>query len=140
MQFITINNITINYLKNFLNNKLSKNFRYYEKRDISVIENHLVTIIGLEPNLIPIAYGHIDYCKETNIYWLGICILDEYQGKGFGNQMMIKLIEIFKEKQLSKELYLTVDKDNQKAINLYKKFNFDLIEDNNTYYKMKLLI
>jgi ribosomal protein S18 acetylase RimI-like enzyme len=81
-----------------------------------------------------------DKSKEQNIYWLGICILDEYQGKGFGNQMMIKLIEIFKEKQLSKELYLTVDKDNQKAINLYKKFNFDLIEDNNTYYKMKLLI
>jgi ribosomal protein S18 acetylase RimI-like enzyme len=140
MQFVTINNITIYYLKKFLNNKLSKNFRYYEKRDISVIENHIVTIIGLEDNLIPIAYGHIDYCKEQNIYWLGICILDEYQGKGFGNQMMIKLIEIFKEKQLSKELYLTIDKDNQKAYNLYKKFNFNLIEDTNTYYKMKLLI
>jgi ribosomal protein S18 acetylase RimI-like enzyme len=133
-------------LKNFINNKLSKNFRYYNKRDISVIKNHLITIIGLDSNKKSIAYGHIDYSSDENIYWLGICILDEYQGKGFGNQMMTKLIEIFKEKQneitseITNELYLIVDKDNLKAINLYKKFNFNIIEDNNTYYKMKLIM
>jgi ribosomal protein S18 acetylase RimI-like enzyme len=140
MEIHYIKNTNINLLKNFLNNKLSNSFRYYNKRNISIIENHLITIIGLDINLLSIAYGHIDYCSNENIYWLGICILEEYKGKGYGNDIMNKLIEKFKEKNISNKLYLTVDKDNQKAINLYKKFNFNIIEEKETYYKMLLII
>jgi ribosomal protein S18 acetylase RimI-like enzyme len=138
IQIITNNNI--NLLKNFLNNKLSNSFRYYNKRNISIIENHLITVIGLDKNLVSIAYGHIDYCSNENIYWLGICILEEHQGKGYGNEIMNMLINNFKEKAISNKLYLTVDKDNQKAVNLYKKFNFNIVEEMETYCKMLLLI
>lgn len=138
MEIIKItSNKNIDILQEFLKNKLSDNFRYFNKRDISVIDNHLITLIGTVNNK-PIAYGHIDYSKEDNMYWLGICILDDYHGKGYGKQIMNELINKFKESIFISKLYLTVDKNNTVAIKLYEKYLFNIYDETETYYKMCL--
>ena len=136
------NNDIIHYeylhlLKIFSNNTLSNHFRYFNKFlssndfPLNMIFNHIYTIIGTINN-IPIAYGHIDY---ENNYWLGICILSDYQNKGYGKQIMNNLIQFINDNNIN-PLFLTVDNDNLNAIHLYKKFNFSIYEYNKSFSKM----
>jgi ribosomal protein S18 acetylase RimI-like enzyme len=129
---ITENN---NYLLNeFLNNSIPGTFRYFNKRSVNVISNHLITLILIDNNL-PVGYAHIDY--DDNKYWFGICILENYQGKGYGKKLMEYIFNHEKITNIDK-IYLTVDKINDIAINLYKKYNFYIIEENDLYFKMCL--
>ena len=128
MNIIKINNQNIQYLKKIISLiTASKFFRYYTTRNIEVIKNHKLTIIGLI-NDNPIAYGHIDHQGETN--WVGLCVLDEFQGKGYGKQIFSYLLEYVKINNI-KNIQLSVDIDNYKALNLYLKHNFKNIR----YYK-----
>ena len=138
MNIIKIDSNNIELLKTFIGSKLSKYFRYFDKRDISCIKNHLITYIGLK-NDIPIAYGHIDYSCDENKHWLGICILDNYQGFGYGKLLMNKLIEFLFNSKIN-NVYLCVDKNNIIAYNLYLKYGFEVINNSLTYYEMKLNI
>lgn len=54
---------------------------------------------------------------------LGISIRKEYWGQGIGRDLLAKLIEFSRESGLE-IIELTVRSDNDRAINLYKKFNF----------------
>ena len=127
---ITENN---NYLLNeFLNNSIPGTFRYFNKRSVNVISNHLITLILTDNNL-PFCYAHINY--DDNKYWLGICILENYQGKGYGKKIMEYIFNHEKIKNIDK-IYLTVDKINDIAIRLYKKYNFYIIEERDSYFMM----
>ena len=136
MEIVKITKENLVYLTDFLKNKISDYFRYYTKRDTNAINNHTVTYIGIIQNK-PVAYGHIDYSKDENKYWLGICLLEGYQGKGYGKQMMNALIDIFNNTDID-TLYLTVDKENSKAISMYKKYSFNIIDEEESYYLMCL--
>ena len=128
---ITENN---NYLLNeFLNNSIPGTFRYFNKRSVNVISNHLITLILIDDNL-PVGYAHIDY--DDNKYWFGICILENYQGKGYGKKLMEYIFNHEKIINID-NIYLTVDKINDIAINLYKKYNFYIIEENDSYFMMR---
>jgi RimJ/RimL family protein N-acetyltransferase len=134
---------SIYLLKEFSKNNLSKHFRYFNKFNsstdfpLNMIQNHIYTIIGSINNsdnnsIIPIAYGHIDY---ENNNWLGICILDDYQNKGYGKKIMNNLLQFVNINDIN-PLFLTVDIDNSNAIHLYKKFNFSIFESSDTFIKM----
>ena len=56
---------------------------------------------------------------------LGICIRDDFQGRGLGKILMEHLIEVAKSMG-KKGLCLTVYKDNEKGFNLYKKIGFKI--------------
>jgi GNAT superfamily N-acetyltransferase len=122
MNLVSVENENIHLLKTFIENmgEASKSFRYFNKRSIDVIINHLVTILLLE-NEFPVAYGHLD--REKNTVWLGVCVLPAFSGNGYGKMIMDKLIATAKKMQIV-EISLTVDKDNKKAMNLYKKYDF----------------
>jgi RimJ/RimL family protein N-acetyltransferase len=132
-----INSEYLHLLKIFSNNTLSNHFRYFNKFlssnnfPLNMIKNHIYTIIGTINN-IPIAYGHIDF---ENNYWLGICILNEYQNKGYGKQIMNHLLEFVNNNNIN-PLFLTVDNDNLNAIHLYNKFNFSIYQSNKSFSKM----
>ena len=122
-----------NLLQDFIsNNKLPNTFRYFNKRNIDVIKNHLITIILLD-NELPVGYAHIDF--DDNKYWFGICILENYQGMGNGKKMMEYIFNNEKIKNIE-NIYLTVDKVNISAINLYKKKNFNIIDEKDFYFIM----
>ena len=111
-------------------------FRYFEKRNLSVINNHLVTYVLMNDNQ-PVCYGHLD--TESGIVWLGIAVVEKETGLGWGNQMMFHLIEKAKELYID-EIKLSVDKTNATAIRLYEKFGFKKIEENQNLQFYKLLL
>ena len=137
MNIIEINLINQTLLEDFIKKIDSDNFRYYKNRDLSCLKNHFYTIL-LMINNISVGYGHIDYNHLDKKYFLGICILSNYQNNGYGNIIMNCLINKFNETFGLSELFLTVDKNNIKAIKLYKKFNFNIYFETNDFYLMKL--
>lgn len=138
MQIRRINDSDIHLLKDFISRlgSAAESFRYFKSRTTDVIKNHLVTLLILEDGN-AIAYGHLDI-QEKNI-WLGIAILPDYQGKGYGNIMMNELITFAKESKL-KKIVLTVDNDNVNAIKLYEKFDFERESESEKYSKYALIL
>jgi GNAT superfamily N-acetyltransferase len=137
INFLEITNKNKNILLNFLNNDIPDTFRYYNKRPIDVIENHILTIVLINDTE-NIGYAHIDSEKED--YWFGICILEKYQNLKFGTKIMDFIFNNEKIKKLNK-IKLSVDKKNIFAIKLYHKFNFKIKEEyHETYIMEKIFI
>ena len=128
---ITMNN-NIELLHNFIKNTNEPSFRYFINRSIDCIKNHIVTIVLTENENI-IGYGHIDY--DDNKYWLGICINNKFQSNGYGNKLINYLLLQIRDKNINK-IYLAVDIDNYKAINLYNKYKFKIQKYENNHYIM----
>lgn len=109
-------------LKSFLKGAKSslESFRYFNNRDFSVLQNHLITTILLQ-NHEPVGYGHLD--KDSECIWLGIAVSEGFQKLGYGSKIM-HFLTGFADKNGIVNLYLSVDKDNISAIKLYRKFGF----------------
>jgi len=135
LRIIEIDQTNVHYVSDFLMHDLPQTFRYFKTRNIDVVKNHVITTVLLDDDR-AVGYAHIDY---ENKHWFGICILNEYQGKGFGNKMMNHIFNNEKIKKLE-EVYLTVDLINEKAMKLYEKFNFFTIEKNKYRCTMKKVI
>jgi len=138
------NNIFLvkNFIKELSNNEASKTFRYFSKRTIDVLQNHVLTFIltndkNNENEII--GYAHLD--KETSdtidTIWFGVCILDKYQGKGYGKLLMEKVLEEVKTKNI-KKIKLSVDEKNSKAYLMYKKYGFETIKEKDGIIYMEL--
>ena len=116
MKTIKINQDNIELLLDFISKggEAFKTFRYYNSRDISSIDNHLVTLILTDDNCTPMAYGHLDQNKGK--IWVGVCVIQNYARKGFGKHILNELINCAKEFSVN-IISLTVDSDNIAAIN-----------------------
>lgn len=132
MNIVTIQDNNKYLLENFINEPHPVHFRYYDSRNIEIIKNHKLTIVGVMDD-ITIGYGHID-C-DNNINWIGICILDNYQSKGNGKKMLSYLLDYVNMNNI-KNVKLSVDIDNYKALNLYLKNNFKISNITNKNYIM----
>jgi ribosomal protein S18 acetylase RimI-like enzyme len=110
----------------------AQSFRYFAKRDIAILNQHLVTYLYVENNK-PLGYAHLD--KEEDIIWLGIAVVEDAIGKGIGKKLMSQLI-IFAEQNNIKTIKLSVDSNNTGAIALYKNFGFEIIETKKTFHFM----
>lgn len=66
---------------------------------------------------------------------LSITVLKKYWGQGIGSSLMEKLIA-FAEEIGYKSIYLEVRSDNERAINLYKKFGFVCAGVYKEYFKI----
>ena len=73
----------------------------------------------------------ISYKKDDGVLLDEIFLDENYRNKGIGSSIISK---IFKTNNI---VYLWVYKDNIKAINLYKKLGFNLVEETETRYYMK---
>ena len=129
-----ITNNNINLLQNFIKLNNSLNFRYYDNRNIDIIKNHLLTLIITIDNKVA-GYGHLDF--EDNI-WLGICILEKYRGIGIGTNIMKYLLDYCNNNNIEK-IYLTVDKENIIAKNLYEKLGF-IIEKSKSFQSFHKMV
>ncbi|MBK0382079.1 GNAT family N-acetyltransferase [Pedobacter sp. SD-b] len=116
------NNHDLILLKEFIAKagKSLKSFRYYDHRPLTIIKQHLHTILMLNDGS-PVAYGHLD--KENEFIWLGIAVIETETGKGIGKLIMEHLIAEV-DKMNYAPIHLSVDVENSKAIALYKKYNF----------------
>ncbi|CDM68379.1 Acetyltransferase, GNAT family [Clostridium bornimense] len=78
----------------------------------------------------PIGYGQIIYDKRR-YYIVNFGIIPAYRGKGYSKNLLYKLCSLA-QKFNADELYLKVDVNNKVAIDLYKKFGFEIVEK---YYR-----
>jgi len=118
MKFVSVNNENIFHLRDFIKNmgNSSETFRYFATRTpTQAIENHILTVLLMDEE--PVGYGHLD--KEDHIVWLGICVKEGAQGKGYGRKIMEELVTSYEG-----EIELTVDASNFRAIKLYESFGF----------------
>lgn len=106
-------------------------FRYFAKRPLECIQNHIYTILVLNENSTPIGYGHLD--PQRDIIWLGICVAENQVGNGYGKVIMSELTQKADFDGIS-ELILQVDKANVSAVSLYKKFNFLITDEKEGLY------
>lgn len=136
--FINIHADNIHLIEKFLSNAGDsvRTFRYYEKRPLSIIENHLYTCVYAIGEHIA-AYGHLD--RERDITWLGIAVSENYKQQGIGKQMMKHLLDQAALLQVE-EIRLSVDKDNLAAKRLYDQFGFSIIEsgERTDFYRKQL--
>jgi len=66
-----------------------------------------------------------------------ISVKPQYQQKGIGKEIMNYIINFCKSSNV-KYIYLEVAENNQKAINLYKKFGFEIYNIRKDYYENKI--
>ncbi len=69
-------------------------------------------------------YGHID--NETPSF--AISLYEEYRGKGIGTKLMLRMLELLKQKGY-KQASLAVQKENY-AVKMYKNVGFEIIDEN----------
>jgi RimJ/RimL family protein N-acetyltransferase len=119
------------YLLNNLirDSNISSSFRYYKNRQVDIIKNHLITLIGLDDYKTPVSYGHID--KENDTYWIGLFVLIPHQKKGYGTIMLHNLLAYARINKIN--LQLSVDSNNIIAKKLYLSCGFYNVKDNETY-------
>lgn len=138
-QIVEINEKNIFLLENFISNMGSSNktFRYFQKRSLDCIKNHLLCCVLLKDGQ-SIAYGHLD--QDGKNIWLGVCVIEKQTGCGYGKKIMSYLTNFAKSNNLQK-IRLSVDKNNHNAINMYISFGFiEKSRTNNFIFMEKELI
>ena len=77
---------------------------------------------------VPIGYLAYQYEKDKHRIKLNkLYLLPEYHGQGIGQAMLFQVKEEGKQYKAD-QIYLTVNKNNEKAIKAYKKFGFVITE------------
>jgi perosamine synthetase len=115
----------------FLSKITNDNFIYFTKRDVSCFDNHKKTVVihdNIDNKLI--AYAHIDYDKKN---WLGIYVVEEFRNLKIGSLLISYMIQ-----NMNENIFLTVNKNNDKAKKLYEYFDFKTIDETEKYYMMEL--
>ena len=108
---------------------------YYEDFGNGPADNCLVAeedgkVVGAVWTRIMNDYGHVD--DETPSF--AISLYKEYRGKGFGTEMMRRMLGLLKE-QRYKKASLAVQKANY-AVRMYEKVGFKIIDENDEEYIM----
>ena len=108
---------------------------YYEDFGNSPADNCLVAeedgkVVGAVWTRIMKDYGHVD--DETPSF--AISLYKEYRGKGFGTEMMRRMLGLLKE-QGYKKASLAVQKANY-AVRMYEKVGFEIIDENDEEFIM----
>lgn len=97
---------------------------------IAKIQNEIVGYVIF--NIAEKDYPSMRYRKQLSIE--AICVDANCRGKGIGTALLEYIKKVGKEKGCT-DLYLTVNKENENAINLYEKFGFRV---KNIAYLMKI--
>jgi perosamine synthetase len=116
-------------LERFVANTLPSTFRYFATRSVETcLRDHTLTLVITDGD-VPIGYGHLDD------RWIGLCILSNWQGRGYGAYLLDMLIAYAQVVGIS-ELRLTVDTANEIARTLYERRGFCVQEVSGTVCRM----
>ncbi len=91
----------------------------------------------IEPNNEKIIKGYVILIKDEEYRFnlINFCIRKKDQGKGYGSILLERALEIVKQYTEINNVILNVKITNFKALNLYKKFGFEIVERIEDYYK-----
>jgi len=126
-----INKININDLKNFnkLGNIINPKFTKLFKLE-NLINSKYDYIYGYYINNKLIGFIHITKLYEV-IDIINIVVDNKYQRQGIGTKLINYILNLFDD---ATTIMLEVNKNNQKAINLYLKNQFIIINEREKYY------
>ncbi len=117
----------INDLGNLVSNTFSKSYNV-----ASYLENNkYIILVYLEENIVK---GFILVYKNIDYYELEMIVVDiNSRSRGIGT----KLLKYFEDNYLQKNdvIYLEVAVNNEKALKLYKKFGYEIINIRKKYYQ-----
>ena len=117
-------------LKAFIEKPMPETFRYFKTRTIDdCLRDHSLTLVGCIDGD-PVAYAHLDQ------RWLGVCILPQYQSKGYGS-LLVDFILNYADLSGIAPVRLSVDKFNTLAISMYTKRGFRHVRETDTIYFME---
>lgn len=98
-------------------------FRYFESRNLKeALSNHTKTLLLITGGQV-IGYGHLDKDPGDLKLWLGICIKEDFCGRGLGKKLIQSLL-----KNQDEDIFLSVDSDNIAGVSLYQKYGFSIIK------------
>jgi [ribosomal protein S18]-alanine N-acetyltransferase len=120
---------SIDNLGKLINDNFNNVFNVYD-----ILENNISRIYVYEKNNKVIAFLHIEVLYE-NADIINIVVNPEYR-----NQYIASLLLSYMINNLNNNIEtitLEVSADNTAALNLYKKFNFEIINERKNYYKNK---
>lgn len=109
-------------------------FRYFDKRPVEIVENHLGCLLIYQDTQMPIAYGHLD--PEGDKTWLGIAVAESVRGQGWGRLMMQLLLQLARINELD-AIDLSVDKDNVSGQKLYESLGFEIVGGGEYFHFMR---
>ena len=101
-----------------------------EKADRCIVAEENGQVIGAVWTRIMNDYGHVD--DKTPSF--AIALYKEYRGKGYGTELMRKMLELLKQLGYAKAS-LAVQKANY-AVGMYRKLGFETIKENDEEYIM----
>jgi N-acetylglutamate synthase-like GNAT family acetyltransferase len=135
MDTIEIDSSNIHVLEKFMTHDFTPSFRYFTNKTADdVIKNHYKTIVLVKEGS-AIAYAHIDYDAIHDMFWLGCCVISTYRNQGIGTKVVKTILDYFIASDIT-SLFLTVDKENEYAIKLYKKHDFHIIRSTERVHVM----
>lgn len=88
---------------------------------LAVVNDQIIANAGLTP------VSECDKCRHRASF--GIAMLKNYWGRGIGTQLMVALLESAQEMGY-RQIELEVLSDNDRALSLYKKFEFKIYGTN----------
>ncbi len=132
MEFIQINKDNLFLLQTFFSLNTFTTFRYFKSRPFDIIAQHKYTVLLKIKNEL-VGYAHIDFEDK---YWLGLCIANGHEGKGYGKKLIQHIFQKAEELHIPL-LHLAVDLKNTIAIQLYLKMGFYEISRSECCIKME---
>ena len=117
-------------LDTFAARTLPDTFRYFKTRTVDqCLETHALTLVGTVDG-VAIAYGHLDD------RWIGLCVVPEHQGKGWGSRIL-KFLMDYADLSDIRPLRLSVDKTNTTAYQMYTRRGFAVVRETSASYFME---
>lgn len=106
----------------------------WEKRTTDVPDNVFVYVALVDGEII----GNLGFevCtspRRRHVASLGMGVKDDVQGRGVGSALLATVIDLADNWLNLKRIELTVYSDNDRAINLYKKFGFAIEGESKAY-------
>ncbi len=126
-----ISKITLNDIDRFNELGLQVNSNFINVYDLSkILESDIDIIYGYYVDNKLIGFIHIIKLYET-MDIVNIVVDTNYRKKGIGSKLIDYILDNIKDIE---NIMLEVNEHNISAINLYKKYNFEIINKRNNYY------
>lgn len=133
----------INVLKYLGNNNILDNEQIKLWFNNLINENNTDRFIISDKSDNLLIYGDIcigDIDNNNNSCSLHIKILPKYWGLKIGYNVIDKIINYCKNILDIKIIYISINKNNLRSLNLFKKFNIEYINDINNFNNYKILL
>ena len=100
-------------------------------RTINFQNTHYSYFVSLKETDEPIGFGGFIDINKDCYEDTGVCISNDYQGKGYGKELMLALLDLVFNKLNGKEFIWTCFKDNEVSKKLCKSLGFKYFKEEN---------